>query len=179
MSSNLRGDPILEAYHLWIEHGWEESAAGTAVVTSILRVNSVLNRRADQILAPIDITFARYVVLVTLHFNDGELALKQLGAFLQIHQSSITNLVDKLENQGLVKRTPHPNDRRSTIAKMTEAGSTTLLQAIKLLNTELFTDLGLTEDEVRLLIGTLAKMRHSWGDFEDHPEWGAPTSQVL
>ena len=112
-------DPILEAYHLWNENGWEDCAVGCTAVTSLMRVHQMMTKRADQILAPIDLTFARYELLVRLYFHTGSLPLSQLGKQLQIHQTSITSLVDRLEKQGLIKRTPHPTDRRSTIAQMT------------------------------------------------------------
>jgi DNA-binding MarR family transcriptional regulator len=164
-------DPILEAYHLWNENGWEECAAGVTAVTSLMRVHQVLTMRADQVLAPIDLTFARYELLVRLYFRDGSLPLNQLGKQLQIHQTSITSLVDRLETQGLIKRTPHPTDRRSTIAQMTPAGRVLTGKAIKLLNSELFRDLGLSGDEAHLLIGLLLKMRRSWNDIENPEGW--------
>jgi DNA-binding MarR family transcriptional regulator len=168
---NSDNDPILEAYNLWIENGWEDCAEGLAAVTSILRVNQVLSLRADQVLAPINLTFSRYEVLVVLYFNDGSMPLARLGKTLQVHQTSVTNLVDKLEAQGLIMRIPHPTDRRSTIAQITTAGRAMVRKAIKRLNNELFSNLGLTGDETRVLIAVLAKMRHSWGDFKDNPGW--------
>jgi len=162
-------DPILEAYRLWIDNGWEDSADGLAAVTSIMRVNQVLAKRADEILSPIELTFSRYEVLVRLHFNDGALPLVQLGKLLQVHQTSVTNLVDRLEAQGLINRTPHPTDRRSTVAQITPTGRTLLLKAIERLNSELFRDLGLTSEEVRELTTLLTKLRRSWGDFDSCP----------
>jgi len=164
-------DPILEAYHLWNENGWEDAAAGCTAVTSVMRVHQVLTKRADQILAPIDLTFARYELLVRLYFSGESLPLSQLGRQLQIHQTSITSLVDKLEERGLIKRTPHPTDRRSTIARMTPAGRVLTGKAINLLNSELFRDLGLTGGEANLLIGLLMKMRRSWNDIENPEGW--------
>jgi DNA-binding MarR family transcriptional regulator len=164
-------DPILEAYHLWNDKGWEDCAAGCAAVTSLMRVHQVLTRRADKILAPIDLTFARYELLVRLYFSARSLPLNQLGRQLQIHQTSITSLVDKLEKQGLIKRTPHPTDRRSTIAQMTPAGRVLTGKAIMLLNSEVFRDLGLTGGEASLLIGLLMKMRRSWNDIENPEGW--------
>jgi DNA-binding MarR family transcriptional regulator len=171
VSADVERDPILEAFHLWNDNGWEDCAAGCTAVTSLMRVHQVLTRQADQILAPIDLTFARYELLVRLHFNAGSLPLSQLGRQLQIHQTSITSLVDRLEKQGLIQRTPHPTDRRSTIAQMTPAGRVHTRKAIKLLNSELFRDLGLTGRESYLLIGLLMKMRRSWNDIEDGAGW--------
>jgi DNA-binding MarR family transcriptional regulator len=164
-------DPILEAYHLWNSNGWEDAAAGCTAVTSLMRVHQMMTRRADQVLAPLDLTFARYELLVRLYFRDGSLPLSQLGKELQIHQTSITSLVDKLEKQGLIERRPHPTDRRSTIAQMTPAGRTLTGKAINLLNAEFFRDLGLTDPEARLLIGLLMKIRRSWNDIENPAGW--------
>ena len=172
MAPHSDRDPILEAYHLWIDNGWEDCSAGVTAVTSLMRVHQVLTRQADQVLAPIDLTFARYELLVRLYFHGGgSLPLNQLGKQLQIHQTSITSLVDKIEAQGLIKRTPHPTDRRSTIAQITPSGRVLLRKAIQLLNAELYRDLGLTNGEARLLIGLLMKMRLSWDDIENLAGW--------
>jgi DNA-binding MarR family transcriptional regulator len=171
VAQNRDRDPILEAYHLWNANGWEDAAAGCTAVTSLMRVHQMMTRRADQILAPLDLTFARYELLVRLYFHDGSLPLSQLGKELQIHQTSITSLVDKLEKQGLIERTPHPTDRRSTIAQMTPTGRTLTGKAINLLNSEFFRDLGLADREARLLIGLLMKVRRSWDDIENPEGW--------
>lgn len=171
MAPNGDRDPILEAYHLWNSSGWEDCADGCTAVTSLMRVHQVLTRRADQILAPIGLTFARYELLVRLYFHDGSLPLAQLGKQLQIHQTSITSLVDKLEKLDLIKRTPHPTDRRSTIAQITPVGRVQTGKAIELLNAEFFRELGLSSDEAHLLIGLLMKMRRSWNDIENPEGW--------
>jgi DNA-binding MarR family transcriptional regulator len=169
MAHGMAMDPIVEAYRLWMENGWEECAPGLAAVTSIIRVRQVLAARADQVLAPIELTFSRYELLVHLYFNDGQLPLSQLGRRLQIHQTSVTTLVDKVEAQGLIRRTPHPTDRRSTIARMTPEGRILTQEAIRRLNSGLFRDLGLSGEEVRTLIAVLTKMRRSWGDLDSDP----------
>jgi DNA-binding MarR family transcriptional regulator len=164
-------DPILEAYHLWIDNGWEECAAGCTAVASFMRVNQVLTKRADAILAPIDLTFPRYELLVRLHFLGESTPLNLLGRHLQLHQTSVTSLVDKLEAQGLIKRVRHPTDRRSTIAQMTDAGRRLLHRAIDLLNAELFRDPGLSDSDLRTLVGLLMKLRVSWHDIENLDGW--------
>ena len=70
VAPNVDRDPILEAYHLWSENGWEDCAAGCTAVTSLMRVHQMMTRRADQVLAPLDLTFARYELLVRLYFRD-------------------------------------------------------------------------------------------------------------
>jgi DNA-binding MarR family transcriptional regulator len=164
-------DPILEAHDLWVDSGWEDCADGVTAVTSLMRVHQLLTKRADAILAPIDLTFSRYELLVRLYFRDGSMPLSRLGRELQIHQTSITSLVDKLEAAGLIRRTPHPTDRRSTIAEITPAGNALVREAIERLNAELFSGLGLPTGEARMLIGLLMKMRSSWGDIDSPDGW--------
>ena len=171
MAPNVDRDPILEAYHLWTENGWEDCAAGCTAVTSLMRVHQMMTIRADQILAPIDLTFARYELLVRLYFHKEALPLSQFGRQLQIHQTSLTSLVDRLEKQGLIKLMPHPTDRRVTIAQMTPDGRVLTGKAINLLNSEFFRDLGLTGQEANALIYLLMKMRRSWNDIDNPEGW--------
>ena len=69
------------------------------------------------------------------------------------------------------ERTPHPTDRRSTIAQMTPAGRTLTGKAINLLNSEFFRDPRPGDRESHLLIGLLMKMRRSWNDIENPDGW--------
>jgi DNA-binding MarR family transcriptional regulator len=53
---------------------------------------------------------------------DGSLPLGQLAERLACVRSNVTQLVDRLDADGLVTREPDPNDRRSRLAVITEAG---------------------------------------------------------
>jgi DNA-binding MarR family transcriptional regulator len=48
--------------------------------------------------------------------------LRDLGARLGVDAPYTTLIVDDLEHRGLVVRTPHPDDRRSKLVTVTEAG---------------------------------------------------------
>jgi DNA-binding MarR family transcriptional regulator len=39
-----------------------------------------------------------------------------------IHPTSVTNIVDRLAQDGLIERVPHPTDRRTTLAAITDLG---------------------------------------------------------
>ena len=45
-----------------------------------------------------------------------------MGQRLMIHPTSVTNIIDRLEQQGLVRRLPHPTDGRTTLAEITDEG---------------------------------------------------------
>ena len=154
-------DPIVEARRQWEDHGWTAAAPGMAVVTSITRVQQLFQARVDQALAPFDLTFARFELLRLLAFTrHGELPLGKLGVRLQVHPTSITSAVNRLEAQGFVERRPHPTDGRTTLAVITRSGRRTAERATEVLNDEIFTDIGLTGHEAHQLFRLLEKLRN-------------------
>ena len=130
MTRPLPFDPIEEAGRQWSRR-WDEVDAMRAA-TSIMRAQQVVLARVDEALRPWDLTFARYEVLVLLHFSrEGRLPLGKMGDRLMLHQASVTNLIDRLEQQGYVRREPHPTDRRTTLAALTDEGHAIIEAATK------------------------------------------------
>jgi DNA-binding MarR family transcriptional regulator len=94
-------------------------------VTSVMRAQQILLARLNEALEEFGLTFARYEALMLLYFSRaGSLPLGKMGARLQVHPASVTNLVNGLERAGYVERTAHPSDRRTTLATITPAGRT-------------------------------------------------------
>ena len=115
-------DPIQEAARLW-DQRWDETPRMRAV-TSLMRVHQLVLTELDELLRPLGLTFARYEVLVLLSFSRrGALPLGKIGERLQVHATSVTPLVKRLESAGLIQRTPHPEDGRAVLASITPRGS--------------------------------------------------------
>jgi len=114
-------DPIDEAARQWgLRWG---GVPKMHAVTSLMRVHQLVLSRLDAVLKPHDLTFARYEALVLLSFTSkGSLPLGKMGERLQVHPTSVTPIVDRLEAAGLVRRRPHPVDRRAVLAEITDAG---------------------------------------------------------
>jgi DNA-binding MarR family transcriptional regulator len=164
--SPLPFDPIAEATRQWTAHGWSDAAPGMAAVTSVMRVHQILLGRVEEVLRPHDLTFARYELLMLLSFTrEGSMPLSRIGARLQVHPTSITNAVDRCEAQGLVRRVPHPSDRRATLAEITPDGRELATKATEALNREVFADLGLSRRDVDSMVTVLARFRSRHGDF--------------
>ena len=88
-----------------------------AAVTSIMRVQQILLARLNDTLKPFDLTFPRYEALMLLFYSrKGALPLGKMGDRLQVHRTSVTNIIDGLERSGFVTREPHERDRRTTLA---------------------------------------------------------------
>ncbi|HEU0103391.1 MAG TPA: MarR family transcriptional regulator [Mycobacteriales bacterium] len=158
-------DTIAEAHRHWTEHGWGDAADGMAAVTSVMRAQQILQARVDEVLKPFDLTFARYELLMLLHFSSrGSLPIKKASERLQVHPTSITNAVDRLSAAGLVVRRPHPTDGRGTLVELTADGRLLAGKATDQLNATVFSAPGLTARRVRTLVSVLADLRRSAGD---------------
>lgn len=164
--SPLPFDPVGEARRQWEARGWPEAAAGMAAVTSLMRAQQIVLARVEEVLRPHGLTFARYEVLMLLLFSRARaLPLSRLGDRLQVHPASVTNVVDRLEAQHLVRREPHPTDRRATLAHLTDEGAALALAATDDLNAKVFASPGLEPDGVARLVDVLTDLRRSAGDF--------------
>src|ERR1700723_1792748 len=163
----LSFDPIAEAQRQWGAHGWPDQASGMAVVTSIMRLQQIFLARADAVLRPLGLTYARYEVLMRLSFSrQGALPLGKIGERLQVNAASVTNAVDRLEADGLVVRRSNPDDGRGTLARITAAGGGTPAAGPGAMNDQVFMDVGVPAATAQRLFVLLADLRRAAGDFE-------------
>jgi DNA-binding MarR family transcriptional regulator len=166
MTPPLRIDPIAEARRHWEERWDEQPARAMAAVTSIMRAQQILLARFNAELAPHGITFPRYEALMLLSFTRaGELPLGKIGERLQVHRTSVTNIIDKLEADGLVERVPHAEDRRATLAAITERGRQVAKAATASLHAELFGLEVLSAEQQEELTDILRVLRVDADDF--------------
>lgn len=167
MAGPLPRDPIADARSNWERHGWQEAAAPMAAITAIMRTQQILLARIENVLKPFGLTFARYELIALLSFaRSGALPMNKASALLQVHPTSVTNAVDRLEKAGLVARSPHPTDGRTTLVELTTEGRTVAKRATAALNAEVFSQSGFTGDDVEHLIRIFASFRHRAGDFD-------------
>ncbi|WP_030434703.1 MarR family winged helix-turn-helix transcriptional regulator [Actinoplanes subtropicus] len=162
----MPSDPIAEAHRLWVAHGWADAADGMAAITSLMRAQQIVLARVEAVLKPHGITFARYEVLMLLYFSRRHsLPMTFIGERLQVHPTSVTNAVDRLQAAALVRRTPHPHDRRSTIVELLPAGREVAEAATADLNDQVFGAPWIKPAEITNLIEVIAQIRRQAGDF--------------
>jgi DNA-binding MarR family transcriptional regulator len=165
-SQPLPFDPIARAAELWEKRIGPSTSM--AAVTSVMRVQQIIQSAVDTALKPHNLTFARFEALVLLTFSrTGSLPMRVMGERLQLHPTSVTNIVDRLEADGLVRRNPHPTDRRTTLVEITEAGHARREVATEAVIGVEFGLRGLTDRQTSQLTDLLAKVRRAVGDFED------------
>lgn len=167
-------DPIDRAGELWEQHWPNERPdvyAAMRAVTSIMRAHQILIAELDAELRPFGITFSRFETLVLLSYShDGSLPLSKVGERLQVHATSVTNVIDRLEAAGLVRREPNPRDGRGTLAVITPAGRDVAKQATRILNDARF-GLGAIDDgDLRRIFDIFRELRRHAGDFDEPAE---------
>ena len=89
----------------------------------------------------------------------GSLPLGKIGERLQVHRTSVTNLVDGLERSGFAERKPHEHDRRMMLAVITDAGRAVAEESTQALNEVRFATEPLTHGDLDSITHILRKLR--------------------
>ena len=159
-------DPIELARANWERAGWGDVSNGMVAVTSVMRAHQILLARVENALRPYDLSFARYELLRLLAFSrNGSLPITKASDRLQVHVTSVTHAIRRLEASGLVSRLPHPTDGRTTLVQITDLGRSTVEDATVTLNKDVFADIGMSEAESRALAASIETLRRTAGDF--------------
>src|SRR5262245_8232441 len=91
-------------------------------VFGILDAARSLEARLEATMAESGLSMAKFGILKTLALADRPLSLTELASCQQCVRSNITQLVDRLEGEGMVRRVDDPTDRRSIRAELTSVG---------------------------------------------------------
>jgi len=122
-------------------------------------VSTRLLSALDGEMAPLGITGAQWVVLMRVANGGPGIAAAELCRFLRYDTGSMTRMLDRLEEKGLIRRVQSCCDRRVTQLELTEAGWELFpllpLAAIKVLNAHLK---GFTPEELERFKDFLNRM---------------------
>ena len=165
---DLPFDPIERAAEIWGDRFGPADAM--AAVTSIMRAQQILLAGLDGLLRPYGLTFARYEALVLLAFSrHGALPLRVIGERLMVHPTSVTNTVDRLERDGMVRRRPNPRDGRGILAEITPGGREVVTRSTADLMAARFGMAEYDPGELTEIFTLLRGLRVTAGDFRPEP----------
>ena len=103
--------------------GMTTSRLDELVCFAIYSAANATSQAYRQVLAPWNLTYTQYLVLVVL--SDGDRTVSALGHELGLDSGTVSPLVARLEARGLVARERRENDERVvTVALTTEGRST-------------------------------------------------------
>lgn len=160
-------DVVEASRRVWLREWNADAASGMAVFTAILRSFQLLNDEVHRVVRRHDLTFARYEVLTWLATDpESSLTLSWISKTLRIPPATVTNLIDRLEQDKLVRRVPHPTDARTTLAVITPRGRRVAGETTSDLNTSVYQRIGLSEDQRYQLLDLLAELRAHGNEFD-------------
>jgi|ERR1043165_3467795 DNA-binding MarR family transcriptional regulator len=116
-----------------------------------------LNRRLRQARPIGDLTITQLSALTSLELN-GALTPRELADAERVQPPTLTKIVAKLEERGLVQRTPHPTDGRQVILAATESGRAVILEHRRARDEWLAKQLAALTPEERETLGKAAEI---------------------
>jgi DNA-binding MarR family transcriptional regulator len=138
-----------------------------AVFTGILRSYQLLKEQVDVVVRRHGLTFGRYEVLAWLATEpEPSLTLSWISRTLRMPPATLTSVIDHLENNGLIRRVPHPSDARTTMAVATAKGRHLADRVTQQLNDEVYQGIALSEDARDDLIELLRQLRALGKEFD-------------
>ena len=137
----------------------DKPAAAPGGLFSLLHTAGAAQDHVESKLSAVGLSLAKLAALVALRDAGESLPLSQLAGKLSCVKSNITQLVDRLEADGLVARKPDPKDRRTRLAVMTAAGRKACNEGMRIQQQserDLFG--ALTRDEAHQLAALMEKL---------------------
>ena len=92
------------------------------IAYSLIHAGHSIEGYFEKALAAVNLSGPKFAALSVLVAQDQPLSLSALAEKLTCVRSNVTQLVDRLEADGLVKRTDDPSDRRGVRAQVTKLG---------------------------------------------------------
>jgi DNA-binding MarR family transcriptional regulator len=109
------------------------------------------------LLEPLGLTHPQYLVMITLWNADGPVSVKQLSRPLQLEAPTLSPLLKRLENAGLVERQRDPADERSVLITLTRRGRELRRQAATV-PAEIIARLGMSVEQIEALQAVLSEV---------------------
>jgi DNA-binding MarR family transcriptional regulator len=104
------------------------------IAFSLMHAAHSIEGHFERALAAVNLSSSKFAALSVLVAEDKPMSLSELADKLTCVRSNVTQLVDRLEADGLVKRTDDPSDRRGVRAEMTKLGREQHAAGLKVVN---------------------------------------------
>ncbi|WP_066068847.1 MarR family winged helix-turn-helix transcriptional regulator [Neobacillus soli] len=126
----------------------------------LMQTSKAIHERIKEEMTKNKLTITEFSVLEVL-YQKGKQTIQQVGNCILISSGSMTYVIDKLEQRGLLGRTACPDDRRVIHVTLTYDGNE-LMNEIMPKYYELVDDMfdSLNSDEAEILIQLLKKVRN-------------------
>lgn len=125
-------DPVDIIIKQWQKELPELASEKMALIGRLKRCAALIQPKLDSVFNEYGLGSGSFDVLATLRRSGSPYCLSptELFASLMVTSGTMTVRLQKLENQGLIKRVPNPNDARSTLVQLTEKGALLIEKAV-------------------------------------------------
>jgi DNA-binding MarR family transcriptional regulator len=153
----------------WARHVWEENKGSEpdyfAAMSAALRLEQLVGAALDRSVREHSLNRTGYLILVELYLQpDRTLSMGQLSKRLLLHPTTVSLVTDKLQARQLVLRSPHPTDRRTILASLTDEGARILAAVSQSLGEVNYGLVGVTNRMAITLTEVIRLVRQSMGD---------------
>lgn len=127
------------------------------LMTGIRKIVRAINLESKLVQKELDISIPQLLTLKHLREGvDYKSTMKEIKGFLSLNASTVTGIVMRLEQKGLVARLPDPKDKRSTPIILTSKGNDLLIRSNVSLHERISKNLEIIEnDEFSKIINSL------------------------
>lgn len=117
-------DSVDESVEFWAKLIPELDLETEGIVERIQAIANRLNRTMEETMASHGLTYGEWKVLHRLRRAEPDYRSTpgKLSAKLDVSTGAMTNRLDRLEEEGLIRRLPDPNDRRMVVVELTDKG---------------------------------------------------------
>jgi DNA-binding MarR family transcriptional regulator len=112
----------------WERERPDLDVSATAILGRISRIAALVDQAMDRDFEPHGLTGGDFVLLAALRRagKPYQLTPSALSRSMMVSRGGTTKRLDRLEARGLIRRDPDPDDRRSTLITLTDAGLATI-----------------------------------------------------
>ena len=124
MPAHGLGDSVDALVAEWRRERPDLDPSPVAILGRLHRISARLQRRIEGWLEPLDLTWESFSLIVTLRRSGAPFALRPTDLYREslLTSGAITNRIDRVEQQGLVRRRQDPSDGRAMVVQLTAAG---------------------------------------------------------
>lgn len=120
----LADDLVGRGQRQWRRERPDIDSSGKAVVGRLLRLEEVVLRTLNAAVAPWGLKYQEYAVLATLRVAGApyQLTPSKLKATMLFTSGGLSNLLKRLEKDGLIRRSTDPDDGRGVLVRLSAKG---------------------------------------------------------
>jgi DNA-binding MarR family transcriptional regulator len=123
-ASAIKGDSVDTLVAEWRRERPDLDPSPVAMLGRLHRISARLHRRIETWLAPLGLSWESFSLILTLRRSGAPFALRPTDLYREslLTSGAITNRIDRVERQGLVRRRQDPHDGRVMVVELTAAG---------------------------------------------------------